>query len=58
MKNVSGFDLVCLIVNWLVCLVGLGSYAWGNHTPESLALGIFGGLAALFVAITIAGKQR
>lgn len=47
-----------LIANWVSAAANLAFYAWGEHAPASLAVGIFNCAIALALEICVAHERR
>jgi hypothetical protein len=43
------FILILTLANAICMFVNLVMYAWGNHLPESLAIGILNGFVMLWI---------
>ena len=47
-----------MVANAISMLVQLGIYAWGSHSPSSLAIGILNGFVMLLLAQTVLAERE
>jgi hypothetical protein len=58
MSKMSRFSYCVLVANAISMVAYLSVYAWGSHSPSSLAIGIVNGFVMMLLAIVLSMESQ